>query len=32
MFSDRKVKIALLSIISNTILIIFKVIAGILSG
>lgn len=32
MFSDRKVKIAFLSIMSNTILIIFKVIAGILSG
>lgn len=30
--SDRRVKYALLSIISNTILIIFKVIAGILSG
>lgn len=30
--SDRKVKIALLSIISNTILIIFKLIAGTLSG
>jgi len=30
--SDRKVKYALLSIISNTVLIIFKVIAGILSG
>lgn len=29
---DRKVKFALLSIVSNTVLIIFKVIAGILSG
>ncbi|WP_418790890.1 cation diffusion facilitator family transporter [Phosphitispora sp. TUW77] len=29
---DRKVKVALLSIISNTILIIFKLIAGVLSG
>ena len=31
-FSDRRVKFALLSIISNTILIAFKVIAGFLSG
>lgn len=30
--TDRKVKYALLSIVSNTVLIIFKVIAGILSG
>ena len=30
--ADRKVKVAFLSIISNTTLIIFKIIAGILSG
>ncbi|MGY0372272.1 cation diffusion facilitator family transporter [Clostridium sp. JNZ J1-5] len=30
--SDRRVKVALLSIISNTMLIIFKIVAGILSG
>ena len=29
---DRKVKVALLSIISNSSLIIFKIIAGIISG
>jgi cation diffusion facilitator family transporter len=32
MFSDRRVRIALISIVSNTTLIIFKVVAGILSG
>jgi cation diffusion facilitator family transporter len=32
LFSDRRVRIALISIVSNTTLIIFKVVAGILSG